>query len=355
MKHLIILCVVLAMAGCSSNPTGAEVQTPTKSDNRLAEASRAIPEMSGLKLASAITNGNVTVYPVTTSKPQQKDLDDMITLDEARRKGWVIVVEQEDETVEVLQVINKGPKAIFLMAGEVLLGGKQDRVISEDTIVRAGETAEVKVFCVDQGRWSGGDEFAPSAMQATKDVKEAAMLDKDQGKVWAKVESVNQRVAGLSPAREVAEGGSLKITVNSQEVKARQADAASVVRDILKVKDVVGLVTVINGKLYGFEYFGSNKFFGKALPSILNGVFADSLLAKSEAEKGQAGSKEAAEFVTDCLKGRTTGTINATSYCYFQTDSGRSRGSSTWFGGKAKGEQEVKAGGGLLRGSYIAK
>ncbi len=48
--------------------------------------------------------------------------------------------------------------AILLMAGEVVKGGKQDRVIVADTILRPHQMLDVAVNCVEAGRWNAGSK-----------------------------------------------------------------------------------------------------------------------------------------------------------------------------------------------------
>ena len=39
------------------------------------------------------------------------------------------------------------------MAGEVVKGGKQDRVIAQDVVLAPGETIDLNAFCVEKNRW----------------------------------------------------------------------------------------------------------------------------------------------------------------------------------------------------------
>lgn len=348
--------LALAIVGCStsepivSGTTGGTGTTGNPgTTTELLESS--IPGMTGLTLTSAVSNGNVTIYPVTSKKSSQKDLDDMVTLDEAKRKGWVEIVERPDETVEELEVINNGPKAIFLMAGEVLLGGKQDRIVAKDTIVKPGETVKVPVFCVDQGRWSGGEKFAPSAKFAPSKVRKAASFEQDQGLVWDNVAAANKSVSEVDPTLRASRGDSLKKSFDSQALKDREADAEEVTAEILKIKDVVGVVVMVNGKVQGFEYFGSNTFFGKALPSVMRGVFNDSLIAAKGA-KGNADAKAAAAFVADCLAGRQSRTSGQAGFSYFKTEAKASSG--VIMGGATAADANGTAAG-IYRGSFFNK
>lgn len=338
MRKIALLALASFVIGCSSVPS----PTPTP------ETGASIPGAQGLTLASAIQSKNVTLYPVVSTKPNLKQMDDMITLSEARARGWVKVEEQPDETVEVLQVTNTGTKSIFLLAGDILLGGKQDRIISEDTVVPPGKTVKVKVFCVDQGRWSGDDKFMDTGMQATSRVKEAAMVARDQGRVWEEVENSNTLAAKADTELHYLAGASLRQTVDSKLIKARQADVDGVVAQVMKVPNVVGVVTVVDGKLSGFEYFGSNTFFGKALPNILKGVFTDALINKGEMAKSVAGSKEAAAFVADSLQGKQESRHVGFSGQELQVTRGRSAQGAVSAPAQA-------AGGAVYRGAYFKK
>lgn len=326
MKGVLVIALAIVLAGCqpgadgkAGNPgEGSGPIQPSVTTTKIEGAT--VPGMEGLQLASAISNGNVTVYPVTASKKSMRDLDDMMTLDEAKRKGFVEIVEQPDEQVEELEVINKGPKAIFLMAGEVLLGGKQDRIVAKDTVVKPGETVKVPVYCVDQGRWEGGESFAPSAKFAPTEVRRAAAVEKDQGLVWDKVAAANATIAGTYDVDLKARAGdSLKKSLDSKALKEREKDADALSASILKDPNVVGVVTVVNGNIQGFEYFGSNKFLGKALPAIMRGVVTDSMV-EGQSTKGSADAKSAAAFVAECLSGKNTRDGEGGGFCYFKTD-----------------------------------
>lgn len=349
MKGVLVIALAIVMVGCQPEKVGkpGEGQTPAQQPVTTTKIeATTVPGMEGLQLASAVSNGNVTVYPVTASKKLSKDLDDMMTLDEARRKGFVEIVEQPDEQVEELEVINKGPKAIFLMAGEVLLGGKQDRIVAKDTIVKPGESVKVPVFCVDQGRWEGGESFAPSAKFAPSEVRRAAAVEKDQGLVWDKVASANATIGGAyDPTIKAKAGDSLKKTLDSKALQSREKDADALTASILKDANVVGVVTVVNGNIQGFEYFGSNKFLGKALPAIMRGVVTDSMV-EGQSKKGSAGSSEAAAFVADCLSGKNTRDGEKGEFCYFKT-SGVSHQGVYMARPQAGGKQEV------YRGSFF--
>jgi ARG and Rhodanese-Phosphatase-superfamily-associated Protein domain len=57
------------------------------------------------------------------------------TLDEARARGELSVTELDQAAVSGLVIDNRGPVHVLLLAGEILLGGKQHRIVVEDVLV----------------------------------------------------------------------------------------------------------------------------------------------------------------------------------------------------------------------------
>ena len=77
-----------------------------------------------------------------------------LTLQEAMAKGTVKV--HETGSVNELTVENVGSDEVFVQAGDIVKGGRQDRVLSVDLLLppRSGQVS-IAAFCVEHGRWSG--------------------------------------------------------------------------------------------------------------------------------------------------------------------------------------------------------
>src|ERR1700722_2499143 len=83
-----------------------------------------------------------------------------LTLQEALAKGSVKV--RETGSVNELTVENVGSDEVFVQAGDIVKGGRQDRVLSVDLLLppRSGQVS-IAAFCVEQGRWTArGNEDA---------------------------------------------------------------------------------------------------------------------------------------------------------------------------------------------------
>lgn len=293
MRSFFYSALALALIGCSatnpSNPSQVGQSLPATG----------IPEFDDLKLETPIESEGIVLIPVSTSK-QDQNYDDYVTLAEAKKEGWIEVIEVPgQETVETLKVRYTGPKPMILFAGELLLGGKQDRVVAKDTIIKPDETKDVMVFCVEPGRWEGESmHFEPQASQVPLDVKEQAQFG-DQQEVWKSVGGYNEaakRSFSSDYAGTSLRGGYGAVT-SSKEFKAALDE---VMKSLNGRKDIVGLVIVLDGKVHSFEYFASPRLFGSSSESIVRGALASGLAHGGRAEAPSM--TDVAEFVSRSLK-----------------------------------------------------
>jgi hypothetical protein len=226
----------------------------------------------GYALARPIDIGGATVIPVTRRAVEQGQLSEYMTLDEARKNGWVEISELPGrETVELVLVANRGPRPLLLVAGDLLLGGKQDRVVAKDTVVPAGEKMEVPVFCVEHGRWEGESmSFSPSGGAVPQGVRSAAAFGRQQD-VWDNVEQYNDSVSASDSSSSVRAG--LETDAAKKAVDDR---LERLTKELAQVDDVVGFVFVRNGNIQTLELFGNESLFRSGVQPILRGLLAES-------------------------------------------------------------------------------
>jgi hypothetical protein len=289
MRPYIIFALLLALVGCSSDPSRVGSSLPAA----------IVPGFAELRLGAPIEHESLTIIPVSTTK-QDQNFDDYVTLAQAKKEGWIEIVEVPgQETVNTLKVRYTGPRPMILFAGELLLGGKQDRVVGKDTIIKPDETVDVMVFCVEPGRWDGESmHFEPQASQVPLDVKEMAIRG-DQGDVWNKVGAYNDEarsVAGADFSGSSLKGGYGAVT-NSKEYNAALDKA---MKELKSRKDVVGVVIIVNGKINSFEYFQSPRLFSATSESVLRGALATAFIQNGKG--GVPPMKEVADFVSRSLK-----------------------------------------------------
>src|SRR5882757_9859054 len=116
------------------------------------------------RILDPVVYENIAIFPVVSGSSQ--DTSSFLTLEEGLASGEVIVSERgaagmvrdrgvvrprydAGASVNQLVLINRSKRPLLLLAGELVSGGKQDRIISKDRIVPVGaEPLPLDVFCV---------------------------------------------------------------------------------------------------------------------------------------------------------------------------------------------------------------
>ena len=306
--------------------------------SRRADAGEA-PLSSGFKVLAPIQSGSLAVFPVVSV--QSHGTNEFLTLDEGLRSGEVEVTEsgmsrglqrrphpqvtpgiwppRDGAQVNRLVLINNSKRPLLLLAGEIVTGGKQDRVIGKDRIVPAeSDPIDLGVFCVEPGRWvATSDKFGGmGATFASPKVRAGAMSAKNQQKVWDEVRSSQSEmveVMGDSPAaapaaREVQSTSSYARVMQNSEVKRRVDSVAepiqrgyeSVIHQ-LHDRNAVGVVVAVNGEIIWADVFASSQLLEKYWPKLVRSYAAEAVVSRASSKKA---SVDAAQEFLDRLDGR---------------------------------------------------
>jgi hypothetical protein len=332
---LTVLLVLAGMVGTNLPPVQAGEQ----------------PSASGYKVLEPIRHGSLTVFPVVASKSFATG--EFLTLDEGLRSGEVVVTEygnvrglvrrrptpavQRESGAEVnrLVLVNNSKRPLLLLAGEIVTGGKQDRVIGKDRIVPAeSDPVDLSVFCVEPGRWVatsqnfgasgatyGGSVAGPmhgaveGTMMAQPSVRAKAMGDKDQNQVWAEVrkqqQSMTVEVAASAPAASAAEiqsTSSYARVMENKDVKEKVDEIAAPIQHnyeslIKQLRDrkAVGVVVAVNGRIIWSDIFASTELLEKYWPKLVRSYASEAVV--SRAKGGEASLAQAEAFLAD-MEGR---------------------------------------------------
>src|ERR1700687_1740415 len=322
-KILLALAVLLTVAG---------VVIVDQRDARAGEVS----PTPGYKVLDPIRHGNLTVFPVVAARSYPTG--EFLTLDEGLRSGEVVVTEagnvqglirrhpmppvrHSGAQVNRLVLVNNSKRPLLLLAGEIVTGGRQDRVIGKDRIVPPeSDPVDLSVFCVEPGRWvaaNGKSDFGYSAgsaagLLASPVVRSKAMGAKDQQQVWDSVRTSQRAMAesvevtGAAPA--VNSTTSYARVMDNKEVK-KQVDAVaepmqrnyeSVIRQ-LRDKNAVGIVVAVNGEIVWADIFASTQLLQKYWPKLARSFATEAVVTR--AKGGEASSKDAQKFLNE-LQGR---------------------------------------------------
>ncbi len=294
-------------------------------------------EGGGWRLGQPVRYESLTIFPVISGA--RVDTSAFATLDEALASGSAIITEEgsymrrsrgeviqpqyNGAQVNQLVLINRGKKPLLLLAGEVVSGGKQDRIIGKDRIVPVGaEPLPLDVFCVEHGRWTGeGDIFAAAHMMVHPSVREKAAVDQNQQQVWAAVRSGSTAgyggavgagsaggigagagggaaspvistdrlatvIAAEAPTesyRKIYKASPVGVSVEhfAEEVEQRFRRATSE----LKGEHVVGVVVAYGDEVAWSDIFASSQLFETYWPKLLRSYAVEALTRPERMEK----------------------------------------------------------------------
>ena len=288
-----------------------------------------VPLTSGYKVLPPIRHGNLTVFPVAAASSH--NTQSFLTLDEGLRSGEVIVTEagnvqplmrrrnrpvsHDGAQVNQLVLVNNSKRPLILLAGEIVTGGKQDRVIGKDRLVPPeSDPIDLGVFCVEPGRWVATSAKFGSlgTAMAQPAVRARAMSDKDQAKVWSEVRNAQTVVASRLPApaaAEVAGTSSYAGVMQNEEVKQQvdsiaepiQRNYQSLIQQ-LRERNAVGVVVAVNGEIIWADIFASTNLLEKYWPKLVRSYAAEAFVV-TKAKGRETDVKSAQEFL-DTMEGR---------------------------------------------------
>jgi hypothetical protein len=256
------------------------------------------------QLADPIQVDSVTITPIVSTEPAKAG-PDMIVLDEAMPKKLVRIHEIDEGNVNSLTLDNKSDHPLFLLAGEVVIGGKQDRIIGRNTIVPAKTTLEVPVYCVEHGRWTGSSkEFTTAKALAHGRLRGMASFASQQD-VWNEVASKNEKLATKSDTdtyRKIAQQQGNKDSKIEQNAK-KVDDAIGKLPDDVRGK-VVGFAVSVNGQVATVDMFNSHALFQKLESKLVRSYITEAIDVKTDKTAKPPRAPEVKAFIDDIEKAK---------------------------------------------------
>jgi len=236
---------------------------------------------------------NLTAWFV--SFPPAKEMPDYTVLQDALEKQAGLLHETGD--VNELLIENLGDTDLFIQAGDIVKGGRQDRTLGVDFIVpaRSGKIP-IPVFCVEAARWhkrrgESDAQFSKSSdFASSKKLKAAIRTTKSQREVWASVEEEQEKLGGSIGlcAKSASSPTSLQLSYEMKET-------ASAVEEYLAVlepsppTESLGVVWAINGKLSHADIYGSPVLFRKVWKKLLRAAAFEAISERNGEAVGNPG------------------------------------------------------------------
>ena len=263
---------------------------------------------------------HLAIYPVF--RKVAFDIEDYLTLDEAQRMKVIIINERESGSVPVVVIRNAGSKPIYIMAGEIIIGGKQDRMVSHDVLILPGKIIEVSVRCVEHGRWHGkSHEFKSGGAVGIGSVRTALQF-KSQQAVW-------DEVAKACEKNQVgSESGTYGAMLSSDEIENRSKSFLAAMEKGLKEKEMVGLIMALNGEIVCVDIFTNPKFFAKVKGKLVKAYVLDAISAEM-ANKEVPGKGDIIQFFDELKVAQTEELKRYDNNCNFELESERMIGNAS--------------------------
>jgi hypothetical protein len=278
------------------------------------------------RVLAPIESGNLLLFPVVRADKEFTGETPFITLDEGLKSGEVEVTEagrarglvrprgsasqqaqdnpDRGDEVNTLVLVNNSKRPLLLLAGEIVTGGKQDRIVAKDRIVPANaDPIDLGVFCIEPGRWTeSSSTFGAAGKSAAKsfmvqpEVRERAMVDQDQQQVWDSVHGTISQLevaaappvsGGSAPAgsyhRSLGTSSYAKAMQDSDvsqkvdEAAAPLMNAREQVLAQLRDEHAVGVVVAVRGEIIWADLFANTDLLSRYWTKLVRSYAAESL------------------------------------------------------------------------------
>ncbi len=295
----------------------------------------AVSAQTAYRISEPYTHRNLTIFLIHGEDTSSNK--DLITLQEAMQTKVLKVYETED--VEELVVENLSKKYdVFIQSGDIVKGGKQDRVLAISIIVpRNSGKVPIEAFCVESDRWEGrGDEnkklFSSSEERiVSKELKIATNgkgersgsgsgngigsgsaagsgVGGSQSEVWKQVANAQSNISANVTVDVTANSSasSLQLSLENKKLVKEREDFAKKLLNIIKGKhDVIGYAFAINGGVNSADIYVSNHLFSKLWPKLLKAAVTEAI---SLADQPNAESEPTSADISSFLSAADNGT-----------------------------------------------
>ena len=249
-----------------------------------------------------------------------------LTLEEALARKQVLV--RETGNVNELVIENLGTDEVFVQAGEIVKGGRQDRVLTVSLLLpkQSGPTP-IGAYCVEQGRWqprgqeestkfSSADSAVPSktakiAMKAppVEGTRQGADTGRRQTEVWKDVAETQRKLAGNvgAPVESRESRSSLQLSLENERVRATVSDyVKALLPAIAKSSDSIGLAFAINGAINSADLYPSHGLFVKLWPKLLRAAATEAVAEKNGKDGAPPKPEQVAAFIEGAERGKAS-------------------------------------------------
>lgn len=344
MKKLPLLLLLFIFA-CNSEPASNE-QTATS------ESASEVSAFEGLEVEilknDELDYERLRIYPIVADQDfiseheiaaNLKNLKEAIDI-----KGFRITEKKpygrfgDSDAVNNLTVQNKSQDTIYLMAGDIVQGGKQDRVLAMDMIVPPRTITDIPVFCVEPNRWEyqdgqaqetdspdlaiNNDHLAEQNRKvfaftgyynvASSDLRKTMKQTNNQQAVWDKVGDLT----AINNAESST--GTYTNLENSDSYTSKRNEYIQFFTDKFSLRDdVVGTIAVSGSEVIAVDIFSHPNLFKKQYEVLIHSYVTDAVSNGKDVVMSEETIKRKGEKILRTFDAKTKNKEdNTSSYFY---------------------------------------
>lgn len=201
-----------------------------------------------------------------------------ISLSQAIHDGLVAVSERGTASVDNvhwLRINNHSDKSLYVASGEIIAGGRQDRMMAKDTIlVPSGKDQYVPAMCVEEGRWAEKEKKFNYGNFANQHLRKVLDSTHNQVLIWNEIDRQLRDGNFKNKTMAYLSRGADKNFVTTNEdyfkffmQKIRNSDS-----------NIVGFVCVSGDKVIGSDIFADTHLFYNQVEPLLRGYIDEAVL-----------------------------------------------------------------------------
>ncbi len=292
-KYFGLLLIFLLSVSCQSEQRSQDLNNQPNNDFELA-----------FQEENAVKYDQLKLYPILGSEEminKNEAVASLKTLKEAIEESRFRITEKkpfgrfdDQSAVNTLTVQNRTEENVFLMSGDLVQGGLQDRVLASNRIILPRTITDISVFCVEKGRWRFQEEdlddetnsssndkkivaFKGYYNVASSGIRKSIRHSGSQEEVW-------QKVSDITSANQVSGKTSAYASLESADNFTQKRDEyLSVFKNAFSHLDnVVGIVALSGSEVLGTEVFGHPDLFFKQYEALIHSYITDAITHKNQ-------------------------------------------------------------------------
>ncbi|MHA4845163.1 ARPP-1 family domain-containing protein [Flavitalea antarctica] len=225
---------------------------------------------------SSVEYKNLKVIPIR-KKPGAGTDKPLLSFGKAVQSGKIIVSERgtaSTENVHWLRVNNNSGQPVFVASGEIVLGGRQDRMVTKDTILQSSKADQyIPVMCVEEGRWSDKEKKFTYAAFANPKLRRVLDQSKNQVLVWkeiyAQLDSSNINSPTLAYAAKRIDKKHILFSDEYLRYFSKNLNAGDT--------GIVGFVCMTGDKIIGSDIYNDPALFRDQFEHLLSGYIEQAI------------------------------------------------------------------------------